>query len=94
MRCYMACSCRSQFYKLTNSHQQISSYVFDVVRSTVPKMNLDDVFIVSAWHLTGTQSAHDRVIPRCCLPQQQETVPRRQPAGLLHERSAWWKQSV
>jgi len=33
------------FYKLTNSHQQISSYVFDVVRSTVPKMNLDDVFI-------------------------------------------------
>lgn len=32
------------FYKLTNSHQQISSYVFDVVRSTVPKMNLDDVF--------------------------------------------------
>jgi regulator of protease activity HflC (stomatin/prohibitin superfamily) len=32
------------FYKLTNSHQQISSYVFDVVRSTVPKMDLDDVF--------------------------------------------------
>lgn len=35
------------FYKLTNSHQQISSYVFDVVRSTVPKMDLDDVFTVS-----------------------------------------------
>jgi regulator of protease activity HflC (stomatin/prohibitin superfamily) len=32
------------FYKLTNSHQQISSYVFDVVRATVPKMDLDDVF--------------------------------------------------
>lgn len=38
------------FYKLTNSHQQISSYVFDVVRSTVPKMDLDDVFTVSWLH--------------------------------------------
>ena len=33
------------FYKLTDSHQQITSYVFDVVRSTVPKINLDDVFV-------------------------------------------------
>lgn len=33
------------FYRLTNSHQQISSYIFDVVRATVPKMNLDDVFL-------------------------------------------------
>lgn len=49
LHCYVACSCRAQFYKLTNSHQQISSYVFDVVRSTVPKMNLDDVFIVSGF---------------------------------------------
>lgn len=32
------------FYKLTDSNSQIRSYVFDVVRSTVPKMNLDDVF--------------------------------------------------
>uniref|UniRef100_A0A061SAR5 Hypersensitive-induced response protein n=1 Tax=Tetraselmis sp. GSL018 TaxID=582737 RepID=A0A061SAR5_9CHLO len=32
------------FYKLTDSRSQITSYVFDVVRSTVPKMNLDDVF--------------------------------------------------
>ena len=28
------------FYKLTNSNTQISSYVFDVVRASVPKMNL------------------------------------------------------
>jgi regulator of protease activity HflC (stomatin/prohibitin superfamily) len=35
----------AQFYKLTNSHSQISSYVFDVVRASVPKMNLDDVFL-------------------------------------------------
>jgi len=32
------------FYKLTDSTSQIRSYVFDVVRSTVPKMDLDDVF--------------------------------------------------
>lgn len=33
------------FYKLTNQNDQIRAYVFDVVRSTVPQMNLDDVFI-------------------------------------------------
>ncbi len=32
------------FYKLQNPHDQITSYVFDVVRSEVPKMKLDDVF--------------------------------------------------
>lgn len=32
------------FYKLTNPRAQITSYVFDVVRSTVPKIILDDVF--------------------------------------------------
>ena len=28
------------FYKLTHPRTQISSYVFDVVRAFVPKMNL------------------------------------------------------
>merc|ERR1712205_69510 len=32
------------FYKLTDSKAQIRSYVFDVVRSTVPRIKLDDVF--------------------------------------------------
>jgi regulator of protease activity HflC (stomatin/prohibitin superfamily) len=32
------------FYKLTSQTDQIRAYVFDVVRSTVPKMDLDDVF--------------------------------------------------
>eukprot|EP00891_Asterochloris_glomerata_P009809 jgi/Astpho2/9809/Aster-03780 len=32
------------FYRLTDSRSQIQSYVFDVVRATVPKMILDDVF--------------------------------------------------
>jgi len=32
------------FYKLTDSRSQITSYVFDVVRATVPKIYLDDVF--------------------------------------------------
>ncbi|KIY92815.1 hypothetical protein MNEG_15148, partial [Monoraphidium neglectum] len=36
---------KAAFYKLTNSHTQISSYVFDVVRAGVPKLALDDVFL-------------------------------------------------
>ena len=31
------------FYKLTDNRSQIRSYVFDVVRATVPNMFLDDV---------------------------------------------------
>jgi len=33
------------FYKLQNPHEQITSYIFDVVRAEVPKMKLDDVFV-------------------------------------------------
>jgi regulator of protease activity HflC (stomatin/prohibitin superfamily) len=33
------------FYKLDSPHDQITSYVFDVVRAEVPKMKLDDVFV-------------------------------------------------
>ncbi|ANW97245.1 protease [Wenyingzhuangia fucanilytica] len=32
------------FYKLQNPHDQITAYIFDVVRAEVPKMKLDDVF--------------------------------------------------
>ncbi|XP_044983043.1 hypersensitive-induced response protein 1 [Hordeum vulgare subsp. vulgare] len=32
------------FYRLSNTREQIQSYVFDVIRASVPKMNLDDVF--------------------------------------------------
>ncbi|KQJ89947.1 hypersensitive-induced response protein-like protein 2 [Brachypodium distachyon] len=32
------------FYKLSNTKQQIQSYVFDVIRATVPKLGLDDAF--------------------------------------------------
>jgi regulator of protease activity HflC (stomatin/prohibitin superfamily) len=32
------------FYKLQNPFEQMSSYIFDVVRAEVPKMKLDDVF--------------------------------------------------
>lgn len=32
------------FYKLENAHDQITAYVFDVVRAEVPKLKLDDVF--------------------------------------------------
>ena len=33
------------FYELENPHEQITSYIFDVVRAEVPKMKLDDVFV-------------------------------------------------
>ncbi len=32
------------FYKLQNPHEQITSYVFDLVRAEVPRLKLDDVF--------------------------------------------------
>ncbi|KAJ1687892.1 hypothetical protein LUZ63_019282 [Rhynchospora breviuscula] len=32
------------FYKLTNTKQQIQSYVFDVIRACIPKLLLDDAF--------------------------------------------------
>ena len=33
------------YYKLENPQEQITSYVFDVVRAEVPKMKIDDVFV-------------------------------------------------
>lgn len=33
------------YYKLTSQADQIRAYVFDVVRSAVPKLDLDEVFI-------------------------------------------------
>ena len=38
------------FYKLEYPHDQITSYVFDVVRAEVPKMKLDDVFVKKGRH--------------------------------------------
>jgi regulator of protease activity HflC (stomatin/prohibitin superfamily) len=32
------------FYRLTNTREQIQSYVFDVIRASVPKLQLDAVF--------------------------------------------------
>uniref|UniRef100_A0A803ML28 Band 7 domain-containing protein n=1 Tax=Chenopodium quinoa TaxID=63459 RepID=A0A803ML28_CHEQI len=32
------------FYKLSDSRSQIQAYVFDVIRASVPRLNLDDVF--------------------------------------------------
>jgi len=37
-------SIKDAMYKLTNARAQIESYVYDVVRSAVPKIELDDVF--------------------------------------------------
>ncbi|XP_078153930.1 hypersensitive-induced response protein 1-like [Carex rostrata] len=40
----MADKASDAFYKLTNTREQIQSYVFDVIRASVPKLLLDDVF--------------------------------------------------
>lgn len=32
------------FYKLTDQQQQIRAYIFDVIRSTIPTLDLDDAF--------------------------------------------------
>jgi len=40
----LAASAYEAFYRLTDPKGQIQSYVFDVVRSTVPKMELDEAF--------------------------------------------------
>ena len=37
-------SIQDSFYRLSNPKQQIEAYVYDVVRSSVPKIDLDDVF--------------------------------------------------
>lgn len=39
--------CPQAFYRLTDYRSQIKAYVFDVVRASVPKILLDDVFLVS-----------------------------------------------
>ncbi len=36
------------YYRLTDPTHQIQSYVFDVIRSQVPKMTLDEVFASKA----------------------------------------------
>ncbi|CAH1420769.1 unnamed protein product [Lactuca virosa] len=33
------------FYKLSNTKLQVQAYVFDVIRASVPKLQLDDVFL-------------------------------------------------
>ncbi len=35
---------QKSFYKFDNPHRQIQSYIFDSIRSEVPKLTLDDVF--------------------------------------------------
>ena len=40
----LAESAYDAYYRLTDPRGQIQSYVFDVVRSTVPKMELDEAF--------------------------------------------------
>ncbi|WJX89964.1 Hypersensitive-induced response protein-like protein 1 [Trifolium repens] len=40
----LADNANDAFYKLSNTKNQIKAYVFDVIRASVPKLNLDDAF--------------------------------------------------
>lgn len=40
----MADKASDAFYRLSNTREQIQAYVFDVIRASVPKLILDDVF--------------------------------------------------
>ncbi|KAF6159940.1 hypothetical protein GIB67_033024 [Kingdonia uniflora] len=42
--CAIADKANDAFYKLSNTRNQIQAYVFDVIRASVPKLLLDDVF--------------------------------------------------
>ena len=44
-------------YRLTNPRVQIESYVYDVVRSSVPKIDLDDVFLTKEEIATSIASS-------------------------------------
>merc|ERR1719164_334144 len=52
-------SIQNAHYRLTNAGKQIESYVFDVVRSSVPKIEPDDVFTTK-----GGDCALDQDQPR------------------------------
>ncbi|XP_043723830.1 hypersensitive-induced response protein-like protein 1 [Telopea speciosissima] len=41
----LADSASDAFYKLSNTKSQIQAYVFDVIRASVPKLDLDEVFV-------------------------------------------------
>ncbi len=41
----MASRVKEAYYELDDPYAQISSYIFDVVRAEVPKLELDDVFV-------------------------------------------------
>lgn len=56
------------FYKLTDQSAQIRAYVFDVVRSTVPKMELDDVFTSKEVRAYPSSPVH--IAPRCHCSSQ------------------------
>jgi hypothetical protein len=56
---------RRMLLQLTDSTAQIRSYVFDVVRATVPNINLDDVFEVRRCPRCTLRNRLTRFFPTC-----------------------------
>jgi regulator of protease activity HflC (stomatin/prohibitin superfamily) len=55
------------YYRLSDPRGQIQSYVFDVVRSTVPKMELDEAFASKAEIASATLDQLKDVMKVCSL---------------------------
>jgi regulator of protease activity HflC (stomatin/prohibitin superfamily) len=50
------------FYKLSNAQFQIQAYVEDVVRSTLPRMDLDDAFEAKEDVAQAVKSALEKIM--------------------------------
>ena len=75
------------FYKLTDSRQQITAYVFDVVRGSVPQMDLDEIYVVRCCLPTLRDSP---ALPCYCTPPallQRSLLHSAHGSVVVHQRS-------
>merc|ERR1719207_452937 len=70
-------SIKNAHYRLTNPKQQIESYVFDVVRSSVPKIDLDDVFTTKEEIAQNIKSELTSAMSSCGYAWPRRTRARR-----------------
>ena len=60
---------KEAIYRLSNPVMQIESYVFDEVRSAVPSMNLDDVFLNKDFIASAVKEGLEETgVQTCALP--------------------------
>lgn len=62
------------YYHLTNPRSQIEAYVYDVVRSEVPKIELDDVFLEKE-KISAAIASELKQVDRCARASVLAAVP-------------------